>query len=208
MGHLSREQLVDLADGTNTESSTPHLVACAQCREMLAELRSTISRAARVQMPEPSPLFWDHFSARVRDAVAAEGAPEPLSWSERVRSTLFGSARVVRVLVPLAIAAAAVVVIGVFVTSGSRQPIAVAVPDLAESTIPAEAVEGTTIVLPDDPTLSLMADLGTDLDWDQIHDSGIVAHSGLMDRAVSGLSAGERAELEKLLKKELAGGGN
>ena len=31
-----------------------------------------LSAAKMLEVPEPSPLFWDHVSARVRDAVAAE----------------------------------------------------------------------------------------------------------------------------------------
>ena len=31
-------------------------------------------------MPEPSPLFWDHLSSRVHDAVAAEGQPRAPWW--------------------------------------------------------------------------------------------------------------------------------
>ena len=31
-------------------------------------------------MPEPSPLFWDHFSERVRQATAAAPTPAPVVW--------------------------------------------------------------------------------------------------------------------------------
>ncbi len=41
-----------------------------------------MSVAAEVEVPEPSPLFWDHLSARVGEAVAAEQAPRR-SWIER-----------------------------------------------------------------------------------------------------------------------------
>src|SRR5689334_13377184 len=30
-----------------------------------------------VDVPEPSPLFWDHLSQRVRTAVASEPVPQP-----------------------------------------------------------------------------------------------------------------------------------
>ena len=53
-------------------------------------LPAQLARAARddggvaeVEVPEPSPLFWDHLSARVRDAVAAEPARR---WWSGVRS--------------------------------------------------------------------------------------------------------------------------
>ena len=34
-----------------------------------AALTSLLSRAKTVDVPEPSPLFWDHFSSRVRAAI-------------------------------------------------------------------------------------------------------------------------------------------
>ena len=38
------------------------------------ELRGAIEAAAEVSVPEPSPLFWNHLSERVRTAVAEEHA--------------------------------------------------------------------------------------------------------------------------------------
>jgi len=162
-----------------------------------------------VDVPEPSPLFWEHVSARVRDAIAAEGTPQPAPWHERIRKGVLGRATAMRLLVPLSVAAAAAIVVAAVLTmNAGRSPVAVPLPTVAESAAPAEAVEGTSIMPPDDPALALVAGLGTQLDWDEIHDAGILARSGLMDRAVGELSAGERAELGKLLKLELAGGGN
>ena len=67
-----------------------------------------MSTAAQAEVPEPSPLFWDHFSARVRDAVAAEGAPR--------RAALFGWSGVSGwswsgVLMPLSVGGVAAVLV-------------------------------------------------------------------------------------------------
>src|SRR5262245_17694670 len=85
--HLTHEELLELAEGTRLESSAPHLAACGECRDELAGLRAMLSAATEADVPEPSPLFWDHFSARVRAAVAVEQAgtekramPDWLSW--------------------------------------------------------------------------------------------------------------------------------
>src|SRR5215471_16146260 len=75
MGHLHPNELIDLAEGTRPQSAAPHLLACESCRRQLAEARALIAAAATVEVPEPSPLFWDHLSARVREAVLTEGAP-------------------------------------------------------------------------------------------------------------------------------------
>src|SRR6185436_9900014 len=73
--HLKDEELVDIAEGTRPESSAPHLGGCDTCRAQLHELRAMLSAAQEVDVPEPSPLFWDHLSSRVRAAVAADGEP-------------------------------------------------------------------------------------------------------------------------------------
>src|SRR5258707_1769981 len=70
--HLSADELVDLAEGARPESSAPHLAACGPCRARLNDLRAMMSAVADVDVPEPSPLFWDHFSQRVHDAAASE----------------------------------------------------------------------------------------------------------------------------------------
>src|SRR5256885_17264553 len=82
--HLNADELVDLAEGARPESSTPHLAACPQCRAQLAELRATMSAVADVHVPEPSPLFWDHFSQRVHDAAAAEEMDARLKGSRSI----------------------------------------------------------------------------------------------------------------------------
>ena len=199
MKHLTPDQLVDVAEGSANERAFPHLGSCEACRAQLADLRAVMSRIADVEdVPEPSPLFWDHLSARVRDAVASEPAPRRLAWFAP------------KILVPLTVATAALALVAALVWTTGTGSVAVPVPApaVADRRIPTEAVEGTAMLPPDDPALDIVADLGNDLDWDQIHDTGIVKHSGLVDRAVSQLSADERAELGKMLKQELAGGAN
>ena len=79
--HLRPDELIDVAEGARTEQSVPHLAACEMCRRQLVELKAMMSAVADVEVPEPSPLFWDHFSTRVREAVAAEGAPRRSFWT-------------------------------------------------------------------------------------------------------------------------------
>ncbi len=208
MKHLTGEQLVDVADGSRSDASFPHLETCRECRAKVAELRATIAQVRPVDVPQPSPLFWEMFSARVRDDVAAAGVPASRSWRDRLIER-WRELVATRLTLPISIAAAAaIVVVASVATIGGRSTVAVPVPAVTDSAIPSEAVEGTAMLPPDDPTLDLVADLGAQLDWDDVHDTGIVAHTGLVDRAVNGLSADERAELGRLLKQELAGGGN
>src|ERR1700693_3635539 len=77
MRHLTSVELVDLAEGTRAESSAPHLDTCEACRHQLAELRAAMSTTEAFDVPEPSPLFWDHLSGG--EAGAAAAPTEPLA---------------------------------------------------------------------------------------------------------------------------------
>ena len=72
MRHLTSEQLVDLVEGVRTESSMPHLRSCEACRTTLAALRTTLSAAADVDVPDPLRCSGI-ISARVHEAVEAGG---------------------------------------------------------------------------------------------------------------------------------------
>lgn len=193
MRHLTSEQLIDLAEGGRSASSTPHLQSCETCRNRLAELRATLSVAASVDVPEPSPLFWDHFSARVHEAVEAERA---------AGASVFGRWSWLR-LTPVRVGALAAVVLAiVIVTSGGRPGQPASAP--AGSTASAAGPLDDTLSLGDDPSLSLMADLAADLDWDAASEAGLTTHVGVDNDAVTELTDGERRALNQLLKGELA----
>ena len=192
MRHLTSEQLIDLAEGGRAASSTPHLQSCETCRNRLAELRATLSDVASVDVPEPSPLFWDHFSARVHDAVEAE----------RAGASVFSRWSWLRLTPLWAGALAAVVLAIVIVTSGGRpgQPVSAPAGPSASAAGPLD----DTLSLGDDPSLSLMADLAADLDWDAASEAGLTTHVGVDNDAVTELTDGERRALNQLLKGELA----
>ena len=81
--HLSTQEFVDALEGTLPDTRKAHLSGCEICAREVAELTG-VTQDARLagEQPEPSPLFWDHFSARVRAATAGE-AIRPLSWWDR-----------------------------------------------------------------------------------------------------------------------------
>ena len=191
--HLQPDELVDLAEGTRPESSVPHLAACEVCRHQLAELKAMMSAAADVAVPEPSPLFWDHFSARVREAVAAEGVPRRSFWSWP------------RLAMPMAAAAMAGVILAVAVSRGP-----VTTPDLPAVAL-APAVASIELLSdpqsPDDDTaLTLVAELSSDMDLDGAREAGL-AGGGSAEHAVTHLDGGELRELRRLLQEELARSG-
>jgi hypothetical protein len=207
VAHLTPEQLVDLAEGTAAESSAPHLGTCGSCRGALAALRATMAdvgggpdpvNPVNNDVPEPSPLFWDHFAHRIRDQVAEQGAPDGWSWME-------GWWRP-RVVLPIVATVAGAIVLAVVV---SRRPIAPnpipAVPlRIDESAQLPSLPPLEPLGAPDDPSLGLMADYGTALGWDDMRQEMAVAgHVGATDEAVTTLSADERQELQRLLEEEM-----
>lgn len=195
MRHLAPEQLVDVAEGAVAESAHPHLVSCDACRRGVAELRSVIADAAAAEVPEPSPLFWDHLSARVREAVALDGAAASPRW------LLWNTWRSWRVVVPVAAALGALV--AVVITTHRPAP-ADPVPHSAAAALPRLEPLGAT----DDPSLSLVRDLAMTLDLDEVTaEVPLSVHAGGLDEAVSDMSAGELQELQQLLKQELANSG-
>jgi hypothetical protein len=201
--HLKPEELVDLAEGTRAEASAPHLAACERCRRELDDLRATLRSMTGEIVPEPSPLFWDHLQARVRVAVAAEGAPSRFArWDWLLRP---------RVLVP--VGALAAVALAVMLTMPSQATL----PPLPESpTVIAENAPSTGSELPgssrlellndsladDDPSLQLVADLTDTLDVNAIGDAGLTGR-GSAEHAVTHLNASELQELQRILRQEL-----
>lgn len=191
--HLTPDELLDLAEGARAEASTPHVQTCAACRRQIATLRAAMSAAAEVGVPEPSPLFWEHFSARVREAVAAEATESqgresgwgrllPWSWSTMA---------VAGVVAALALA--------IYLTA----PREILAPSGASDTTAAE-VALQPLGADDDPSLVLVADLAEQLDPDVIAETEWSQHAGAVDEVVANLTADERVELQRLLQEELA----
>ena len=75
MTHLTPEEFVDAAEGLLSPGRLQHLERCGTCRREVSALSALMGEAAGSPFPEPSPLFWEHLSARVRQAVRAEAAP-------------------------------------------------------------------------------------------------------------------------------------
>ena len=82
MTHLSEVELVDLLDGALPPARERHLDECDSCRATATRMHAAFALAKDVEMPEPSPLFWEHFSARVHEGVrsAEAEAGQPAGW--------------------------------------------------------------------------------------------------------------------------------
>jgi hypothetical protein len=191
MDHLKPEEIVDIAEGARAESSAAHLSTCDICRAQVREMRAMLTAVADADVPEPSPLFWDHFSTRVHDAVAAQSPRR--SWADLWTWP--------RALVPAAVGIA-IVVAAVIV--GSRTPVGPgpAAPDVAINT----GSNVDTLDAPDDASLNFVADLTMSMDWDTASESGLAA-GGSAEHAVTHLQDAELRELARLIKEEVARSG-
>jgi len=218
MSHLRPEQLVDLAEGVIAATSMPHLASCDACRRELADMRAMLTAVADPDcaVPEPSPLFWDHLSARVREAVVEERRNHEDTKITKTHEPgfvqdLFVYLRDLRVFeVPvlplLGAALAALVVIAVW----PRGPQAGNIPSRP---LP---IAGQTASLPspapipplgaaDDPQLRIVAAYGAALGWDEMRDEMAVARpAGSADLVVGTLTPQEQRALQRLLANEMA----
>lgn len=181
--HLSPEERIDALDGTLQASRQSHVDACGSCRQELAALRQMADALAATpagEVPEPSPLFWDHFQARVGAAVTTvDTAP----WWR-------GSSRAWVVL-----ATAAAVLFAVWLSPmGRRAP-----GDL----VPAAEIEVATIT--DSVQWEFMSGVLASLEQDAAR--VVLAPSpGAVDAAFASLTESERETFARLLQEELMEG--
>ena len=202
MSHLSPEQFVDLAEGVTAEASLPHLASCDTCRRQLAGMRAMMFDVASVDAAEPSPLFWDHLSARVSEAVADERA-RPRSWRDYLLRP-----RVLVLSMAGAVAAALIAIMlpGTPVTTTIRTTIpSTPLPMAAENALLPSLPPLAPLGAADDPQLGLVADYGTTLDWDEMREEmALATPGGSSDAVVGALTVDEQRELQRLLAEEMA----
>lgn len=199
MKHLTSEEFVDVVEGTLSERRAAHVVTCGACARQ-AELLRSAAEAARVQeVPEPSPLFWDHLSRRVRDAVEAG----PPAWV-RHRGHAWLSWRAA---VPVALG---VMLVAVVVDRARHRK-----PTPAERDVSAVASQG----VPTDETPTggegmidralgdqweIVAAVAEQIEWDELDHAVVAVPPGAADLALEELSLDERRELARLLEAALA----
>lgn len=178
--HLSPDDIAAVVDGTLGEAARAHLDTCSSCREKVAEVAALVADVKAAPVPEPSPLFWDHLSARVREATARESTPDRRLWP---------LSRPVLALGGLA----AVAVVAFFWSVPSRDQ---------ASTTPASAAV-TSGETPADPDLAwrTMSDLAASMTADDVRRATAPApdRSGVL----SELSEDERAAFVALLRMEM-----
>jgi hypothetical protein len=203
MTHLSDAELVDAAEGTVAPARAAHVEQCASCTATVGRLGATLKAAAVDRdVPEPSPLFWDHLSARVQDAIAADPRPEPAPfvWLGGIRR-----------LAPLAAIAVIVAALWSPLSTRWRPRPDAALPGVSVAPV-TSSVDHEQPLDAFDPKTSEVWDVLTaaaaDLELDAAHEAGMAVQPAAIDRAVQGLNADELHELGRLLQTELRRAGN
>jgi len=202
MSHLTDLELVDAVDGREDVAGTlaadrrRHLDACDLCRARVDELRALIAQAAGADLPEPSPLFWNHFNARVRDGI--DGAHPGESVGGRWLSAWVqqGSVR----WAAFATLVVALMVAGVWrVSAPTRRVGPVAADrgaDVHRTPTSPESPDADA-----DPAWAVVRTVADSVKWDDAV-AGIGAEPGAAETVAGTLSPEERSELVKLLLAE------
>jgi hypothetical protein len=189
MNHLTPTEIVDVLDGALPESRRAHLADCPSCRAQVDAFAALVDDAPPLPVPEPSPLFWEHFSARVRDAIAAEPAPASRRWFAWP------------VLAPIGALAVLVLALGAAIARDGR---------LTTTAPPVVAIVASDASADDDAAVeavwALASDLATSGDAD-VDEAALLVAPGSAERAAVQLNADERAELIRLLEREVGRSG-
>jgi hypothetical protein len=197
MNHLSRDEFVDVIESSRTvpPERLRHLEACRECRAQAEALRAVRLMATEDEAAEPSPLFWDHFAARVAEQVRGEPVPvAPARWLPGSFATWAVAGTVAVLLITTALWRTTL-----HAPAPAAAPIQAAVAPAVQSVEDVEPVDD----LETDEAWAVVREATADLSWEDADRAGIAAHPGDVENAALQLNAAERVELARLLNADL-----
>lgn len=153
-----------------------------------------IARLRAEEVPEPSPLFWEHLSQRVHDAVAVEPVPSR-SWLHGFRVVWAGGV----------VAAMAVVVLAVTLstrhapTGAETTPVAQTQTAVADTAVAANALPA----LEDDVSFAVMGELASEINFEEAGAAGLMVSPSAAEDALSEMSGDDQRALVELLQQEI-----
>lgn len=191
MSHLKPPEIIDAAEGALGSERAAHARDCARCRDEIARAAAALGDARGTGLPsgEPSPLFWEHLSARVRAAMDAQPPRRPRAW---------------RLWAPAAAAAVLALVVAIATTrewTEPNRPLTAPAASSPSSNVPDNASAGAVDI--DEDQWAFVADTAAELAWDEVEAAGFMASPGSADAAVLQLSDDQRQELAQLLEDEI-----
>ena len=196
MTHLTDMQLGDAAEHQPDPDAATHLAGCTACRAKVQELRAVLDEVRQVPVSEPSPLFWEHFGARINAAI--DQAPgNRWSWLSTGRLAWLGAAAILLISV-----------IGFYAVrpGSSVPPSTIAQGEIATPSHDATAgpdAEPGAGGRDEDAAWALISSFADDLHYDDALEAGVQPAPGSVERAATELSEAERVELVRLLKNEM-----
>jgi hypothetical protein len=184
--HLTPEQFVDALDASLPAEHQAHLAVCTDCANELAEMRLMMGDVTLAgHVPEPSPLFWNHLSARVREAVNAE--PMPTGWWRSSWRPVLVLSGLIGVVLALVIVARA--------TRVDPEMMAAVPP-------PASAIERTGLA-ESDPFWEMITVVAPTMPFDDVRAAGMAPGRAATDAVIDSLTPEQRAELMRLLRADM-----
>lgn len=195
MTHLGRTELVDYVEASPalSQDHRRHVETCETCRAEADVLRTVRALAQADDAPEPSPLFWDHFAARVSDAVRDEVPGTASQAGTRWFATWVAAATMAVVIMMTVVWRTPLHAPG---------PVAVAVP-----VVDATGTDPSAFPIPDDvetdEAWAVVRTAAQDLGWDDAHAEGLEARPGAAEGVALELTADERFELGRLIDEAL-----
>jgi len=184
--HLTPEEFVDALERPLSAERQSHLAICRLCADELGEMRLLMGDVTMATaVPEPSPLFWDHLSARVREAVDAVPVPVRVTWWQASWRPVLAVAGVLGVI-------AFALVTRAMPTRSS------AVPAAAQASLSdvAEPQEG-------DAMWEMIGTMASSMRVDDAREAGLAPGQGATDAAIESLTPAQRQALMKLLRAEM-----
>lgn len=194
--HLSDDALLEIIE---TGGSHPHIAQCDRCRRAFEDARDGLALARGEHVPEPSPLFWNHLSARVHDEVGKERAPG----SHRAFAWFLAPGwRSVAAVALVVVAVAMLVWRTLPAGDRMRQSASIRTTSAPPVARPAANVQVSddSLVPAADASWTVIAQVTAHVEIADATEAGIVLQPGASDRAISQLSPSEQEEFVRLLQ--------
>lgn len=184
--HLSPDEFVDAVEGVLIAERRAHVDGCDACRREVEDLRRVMSDVDLTsETPEPSPLFWDHLSQRVRQATGDQAVPARTSWWTSAWR-------------PMVAAAAGLAVIALVLRSRPA-------PDVGLPDVPVAESAGLIGEAPlDEGPWNVIIGIASasGVDWEDVRQVA-KPRAGTVDELISSLTPAERQELARMLRAEI-----
>ena len=197
MKHLSRDEFVDAIESSAAlpPERLRHLENCRECRTEADALRAVRLMTSEDEGSEPSPLFWNHFAARVADEVRREPVPaRPARWQPGSFARWAVAGTVAVLLITTAVWRTTL-----RAPAPHAAPIQVAGARTVQTAQDVEPVDD----LETDEAWAVVREATADLSWEDADAAGITARPDDVENAALQLNAAERVELVRLLNADL-----